>query len=196
MKLLLNFIHLMAMALAVGSIARADGRLLWATLRDGAPLQAPDRTEQTFIMTGLGALLLSGGTLVALGLWERPDFLLNPKLQAKLVFVALLVCNGVLLHGPVFKMLSQARPLSAWQRRELVLVAWGGATSHACWLICAWLGAARAWSYSVDFWSLLAGGAALWFVLLLLAVVTLRWLAAREGHGGHATRPDAAGRRA
>jgi hypothetical protein len=107
-RLALLYAHLIAFAISLSAIARADWRLLsrgFAAL-DTAMLQSTTRV----VVPGLIALLLTGAGIAAIdtGL-QWAAILERPKLMAKLCVVSALLANGIALHALVFPQLAACR---------------------------------------------------------------------------------------
>lgn len=180
LHLALVYLHLLATCLAIGLLMACDLRLLARLREPGTPavtvLRPPSRFVVRAVAGALLVLIATGAGLVVLALQERPDALANPKLQAKLLLVAVLVGNAVALHRLVFPRLGRgatARRASAetgvvrWV--ALAAVALPLAVSHALWAYCALLGIARPWNFVQPIEALLGGG---------LAAVALAWIGA------------------
>jgi hypothetical protein len=132
------FIHLIAFAMTLAAVLRADLRWLITRQVDAPRLM---RTAQT-VSVGLFVLWASGLTLVAMDVATStaPTWAPSAKLKAKLLVVSLLTLNGWALHAWVFPRL----PRSAVQLDQrwwpaAVL----GAISSASWVYASFVGAAR-----------------------------------------------------
>lgn len=177
--LLLVYLHLIATCAAIGVILATDVRLaadLWHRARHAEARRTPLRLAppSPFVVRMVGAalavLLVTGVALVALALQARPDALANPKLQAKIAFVALLVLNSVALHRLTFPGLARrarpragaATPPQAFgeRLRDAALLCAPVGASHGLWAYCAFLGIARPWNFSLPLEAVMAVGAA------------------------------------
>jgi hypothetical protein len=174
---------LVGVCLALGMIILADARLLARVAGYRVVILPPSRFDTRVISFALVLLALSGSTLIALGLADRPDFLANPKLQAKLVLVALLAINAVVLHRVVFPILERARPVSRWTSRSRWRVALSVGLSNSLWFYCAFLGIARPWNYTRPFWQVFALAPLLWLAFAG-AIRFMLTLAARDEPSG------------
>ncbi|MCU0774279.1 MAG: hypothetical protein MUC74_07150 [Ideonella sp.] len=192
-KVFVVYLHLLATCLAVGLVLAADLKLLGA-LRphlgrsvgsSARPLRIapPNGFVRGLVAAALVMLVTTGGVLVALALAERPDALANPKLQAKLLLVGLLVVNAVVLHTVTFPALARRSVWVVRSMRDLrplaMSVALPVSISTALWGYCAFLGIARPWNFTVPLVEVLAWGlgvvAALWAtVTAVLAAATWR----------------------
>jgi hypothetical protein len=179
LKMLVMYVHLIATCAAIGTIVITDMRLLAKVLGYKVVIPPPQRFETFTIMAALGALYVTGGILVALGLADNPDFLANGKLQGKLVLVALLTANAFVLHQRVFPMLGRSRPVSGWRRREWLMIALAVSFSNSAWFFSAFLGIARPWNNTVSPWFVLAVDMVVWLVMYM-SVNAVLLLASRD----------------
>src|ERR1700712_234784 len=96
--LLFVYIHLIATCMAIGVIVLTDMRLLAKLVGYRVVIPPPERFETLMIIVAMTTLVVSGSVVVLLGLAGNPQYLDNPKLQAKILLVALLVANSFALH--------------------------------------------------------------------------------------------------
>jgi hypothetical protein len=185
MKLLVLFTHLLSTCLALGVILLTDIRLLGRMMGYRVVIPPPSRFDTRIVMAALPLLCLSGGMLVFWGLQDRPDYLLNPKLQVKVSLVGLLVANAFVLHRWVFPVLERGLPLAQWTPRQFNLVAVSVGLSNSLWLYCAFLGIARPWNFAVVGEEVLLVGAGLW-VVVAVGLRLLLVMAARDEPMGEA----------
>lgn len=179
-KMLLVYAHLIATCMAIGVIVMTDMRLLAKLARYKVVIPPPERFETRMIMVALTALVLSGGTIIALGLATDPNYLNNPKLQAKLMLVAILSLNAVVLHYVTFPRLARARPVASWNFIDHLAVAIPVGLSNSLWFYCAFLGIARAWSYKVSMEHVLTVAGVLASVTAFSVLIALRFAARDE----------------
>ena len=104
---------------------------------------------------------------------------MNPKLQAKLLLVALLSLNALVLHRYTFPGLARGRRVARWKRADFMRVAVPVALSNCLWMYCAFLGIARPWNDTVSLGFVL-GTAAWLFALALAGVTTILVIAAQD----------------
>ena len=178
LHVLVVYAHLIATCVALGSILASDLRLI-TRLRDPEFRLAPPAPFVAWLITGsLVILVLTGSGLIALGMQQRPDYLANPKLQAKLVLVAVLLVNAAVLHRATFPWLARGKRLKVFSTRVVFGVALPVAVSIALWLYAAFLGVARPWNFAVPASHVLAIGAALvasaWFAAMFVVHVAAR----------------------
>ncbi len=176
---LLIYLHLIATCAAIGTIVITDLRLLAKVLGYRVVIPAPQRFETITISVALAGLYLTGGLLIVLGLTDRPDYLINGKLQGKLVLVGLLTANAFVLHHWVFPILQRSRPVSAWTRGNWITVALAVSLSNSTWFFTAFLGIARPWNYTVSPGFVLQIAVVAWAVLFLMVNAVLL-LASRD----------------
>lgn len=190
-KLFILYSHLLATCTALGVIIATDLQLLGKLTRPGLRIESPGKYVERLIMASLGVLYVTGGFLIWLGLQERPDYLLNPKLIGKLLLVGVLTANAVVLHHLVFPRLPNMKNLADWSAQDRLSIALPVALSNSLWMFCAFLGIARPWNYSMPLFSVLgiaAGVFAALFggVLLMLKFASLPRLApAPREYDGH-----------
>jgi hypothetical protein len=183
MQLLVLFVHLVGVCLALGMILLTDARLLARVAGYRVVILPPSRFDTRVITGALLLLTVSGVALIAYGLAARPDYLTNPKLQAKLVLVVALAVNAVVLHRVVFPILERARPVSRWTSTSRWRVAMSVGLSNSLWFYCAFLGIARPWNFTLPFWQVFVVAPALW-VVFALTIRFILTLAARDEPSG------------
>jgi hypothetical protein len=175
LKLLVLYAHLLATCLALGTIALTDARILARAAGYKVVIPPPSLFESRAIALALLLLVASGGALIALA--DGPA-LANPKLQGKLLLVAVLAANALVLHRAVFPLLESLKPLARWSAQRCAAVALAVGLSNSLWLYCAFLGIARPWNHSVSLAFVLGVALVLWLLLAVLVRAVL-WLAAR-----------------
>ena len=171
LKLLLLFAHLLGTSLALGAIVATDIRLLRKLAIDRVRIPPPNPFVMRLITLALGVLYATGIAMVALGLDADPEYLSNPKLQAKLLLVAVLSVNALVLHHMTFPGLARGRRVARWKFGDFMRVAVPVSLSNCLWMYCAFLGIARPWNHAVSLEFVL--GTALWLFALTLAAVTV-----------------------
>jgi hypothetical protein len=174
LQLLVVYVHLLATCAALGAIMATDLRLLGRMWSTGARLQPPGTFVSRLVGLSLLVLCASGAALLWLGLEASPgDLLDNPKLQAKLMLVAVLAVNAAVLHGYTFPRLATGRPLRLATLADALGVAVPVALSNCLWLFCAFLGVARRWNGVVPVQEVLSIAAGVFGVSLVLVLVLL-----------------------
>src|SRR5438128_962101 len=121
--MLVVFVHLLAASTALGAIVATDLRLLSRLAQDRVRIAPPNEFVARIVLVALLVLYLSGALIVWQGLSERADYLANPKLQAKLLFVALLTINAFVLHRFTFARLARGRRVARWGAADWIVVA-------------------------------------------------------------------------
>jgi hypothetical protein len=182
--MLLVFVHLLAASMALGAIVATDLRLLSKLSQDKVRIAPPNRFVVRLIMVALLLLYVTGIAIVIHGMGTRPDYLDNPKLQAKIGLVIVLTLNAFLLHHVTFPRLARGRRVARWHLTDWVLVAVPVAISNFLWLFTAFLGIARAWNYGTPLRDILEIAATL-FVLTQLGVFTILAMASRQTGEGN-----------
>jgi hypothetical protein len=160
------FVHVVAFAIALSTVLRADAALMKARRLDA------DRLANTarIVTHALAALWATGLALVALDVGlDVTAFTASPKLAAKLLVVSALTVNGFALHAFVFPLLSQPRP----RDRVFVPVALG-AISTASWLYATFLGVSRLIAPSMSFTAFIALYGVALTVGIVVALVYVR----------------------
>jgi len=169
LKNALVFCHLLAMALAVAKMLEYDIRFLRCANQPSTPERRQMLLHTKVVMSwSLLVLWLTGAGLVAWGWFESPTYLDNQKLWIKVITVASLTLNGVLMHRFAFPLLQDDRAfLDLPLRQGLGLTAFA-ATSSTSWLYASFLGVARSWNHSAP----LSYTLTVYVALLLAAVVS------------------------
>ena len=179
LKLLLLFAHLLGTSLALGAIVATDIRLLRKLADDRVRIAPPNPFVMRLITVALLMLYVTGTAMILLGLQNDPDYLTNPKLQAKLLLVALLSVNALVLHHVTFPGLARGRRVARWKFTDFMRVALPVSLSNCLWMYCAFLGIARPWNHGVSMGFVL--GTAVWlFALTLVAITTVLMIAAQD----------------
>ena len=194
-KLLLLFAHLLGTSLALGAIVATDIRLLRRLADDRVRIAPPNPYVMRLIALALLVLFVTGSAMLLIGIDERADFLsANPKLQAKLILVAVLAINALVLHRFTFPGLARGRRVARWKPLDFLRVAVPVALSNSLWMYCAFLGIARPWNYNTSMEFVL--GTAVWLFAATLAIVTsLLVIAAQDRTGAEPGWIDALKRR-
>ena len=173
--LLIVYVHLIATCMAIGVIVMTDMRLAAKLVGYRVVIPPPERFETLMIVVAMTTLVLSGLTLVMMGLAEKPNYLSNPKLQAKILLVALLVVNAFALHYVTFPRLAKVRPVGSWSPRDHLSVALPVGLSNSLWMFCAFLGIARSWNFTISIGEVLGIAFILFAFASALVLVALRF---------------------
>lgn len=157
LKDLLVFVHLIAMAVAVGRMLEFDLRFLRAAHQplNSAMLRTLKRTQRAMTLT-LAVLWASGIALVAQAAGQDPQALQNEKLWAKVVTVLCLTFNGVVLHRIAFPLLTGPKAFLALPARQRLGLTLCAVMSSVSWLYASFLGIARSWNHTASVGHVLA----------------------------------------
>ncbi|KQP29677.1 hypothetical protein ASF49_16085 [Methylobacterium sp. Leaf104] len=172
-------LHLVGLCFGLGGATMLDFWILrW--MREGA---MPAEMERSFhfiskvVTMGIALLWISGLGFLGLYAIEAPEKLANPKLWAKVVVVAVLTVNGLLIHALVLPSVLRdvRRPmLDGVSRLAAGIFLVSGAVSGVSWYFAFALGLLREFNGRVSIGLLLA----LWGLGIVLA--TLGAFALRE----------------
>jgi hypothetical protein len=193
-KLLLLFAHLLGTSMALGAIVATDIRLLGKLADDRVRIAPPNPFVMRLISMSLAVLYVTGAAMIGLGLLDDPNYLDNPKLQAKLVLVLVLSINALVLHRYTFPGLARGRRVARWKTSDFLRVAVPVSISNALWMFCAFLGIARPWNHTVSFSFVLITATALWLVVLA-GITAILMVAAQDRTGMEPNWIDALKRR-
>jgi hypothetical protein len=156
LSLLLVFAHLLAASMALGAIVATDLRLLSKLAQDRTRIAPPNEFVARIVVVALVVLYATGAAIVWQGVLERPDYLANPKLQAKLALVVLLTINAFVLHRLTFPRLARGRRVARWHASDWIVIGIPVGISNFLWMFVAFLGVARAWNGTISFGEVMA----------------------------------------
>jgi len=156
LSLLLVFAHLLAASMALGAIVATDLRLLSKLAQDRTRIAPPNEFVARIVVVALLVLYATGAAIVWHGVLEHPDYLANPKLQAKLALVVLLTINAFVLHRWTFPRLARGRRVARWHASDWIAVGIPVGVSNFLWMFVAFLGVARAWNDTMPFGDVMA----------------------------------------
>ena len=129
--------HIIAFALALATIIKEDARLVRAMRIDSASLHATAKLVKWLLV----ALWVTGIPMVMMDTGNDVGLLLDkPKILTKLIVVAALTLNGIVLHFVAFPMLTGK---SQNPNKAATIAATLGAVSTASWLYASFVGVAR-----------------------------------------------------
>jgi hypothetical protein len=122
---LVETVHVLAIALIVGTIVTVDLRLLGVILRK-QPVSRIARALLPLTWCGFGLMMLTGLPLFAA---EALQLYGNPAFRLKLVFLVLAGCNALLFHWTSYRTVgtwdeSVATPLSARAFATMSITLW------------------------------------------------------------------------
>jgi len=150
------YVHLLACCVAIGLVLTSDIAMVRDLLKRKV-LTAHDNAHleslQKSVVFALISLWITGIAIISIDYLEKGvDYFMNPKLHAKVIIVALLSYNGVMLHRLVLPALQKAGSLLnlGFSARMLALAC--GSLSAVSWMYAAMLGVGRplAWKYSLS----------------------------------------------
>jgi len=168
--------------MALGAIVATDIRLLGKLADDRVRIAPPNAFVMRLISMSLAVLYVTGAAMIGLGLLDDPNYLNNPKLQAKLLLVLLLSINALVLHRYTFPGLARGRRVARWTFSDFLRVAVPVSLSNCLWMFCAFLGIARPWNHTVSFSFVLITATALWLVTLA-GITAILMIAAQDRTG-------------
>lgn len=156
-RLAIVYIHLIACCVAIGLVLTSDIAMVKQLLQgDSAAPADPNHLDslQKTVSYALAVLWVTGVTFIVWDVaakgWDMGYFA-NPKIQAKIILVALLTMNGVLLHKTVLPLMQKAGSLLKLTFNQRLLALFAGAVSGVTWFYAAFMGVGRslAWKYSL-----------------------------------------------
>ncbi len=175
--------HLLALALGLGATLLADWvvlrTLVFGIVSQRAAEQLMDLSRA--VSAGLVLIWVTGGFLVTDNAFGAPASIMNQKLWAKLVIVALLTLNALLLHSIVLPRVTSrvGQPLFETSLGRLPMMSiLLGALSATSWLFAAYLGVARELNGQMNIVSILSS----YLVALLLTWAGATTLSLSLGH--------------
>lgn len=193
LKPALLFLHLIGLALGLGTATLLDLLILRALVR--GRIASADlgvvRFAAAVVTAGLALLWLSGLGLLACFSAFDLQALQNPKLWVKILVVALLSLNGLAIHAQLLPLIHRQSGRGLFDgvsRIKTSLVLASGAVSITSWYVPLLLGIAKPLNFVVPAPTLLLGYGAL-LAAALSAAMLLAWLLPRKP----AARPVATG---
>lgn len=154
-RLAVVYAHLIACCVAVGLVLTSDFAMIRQLLRGSDATVADHHHLENLkhtVSLALQALWVTGILIIVLDMASKGAvYLLNPKLQAKILIVSLLTLNGVLLHRTIMPALAKAGTLLRLEPSMRNLAIFAGTVSGVSWFYAAMLGVGRplAWKYSL-----------------------------------------------
>jgi hypothetical protein len=112
-----------------------------------------------FVTWGLILLWGTGLGLIAINLMDKPEYLTNQKLWAKMAIVVVLTINGVFVHNKVLPILREKigeRIFEMTKKRETLLLTLVGSVSFVSWTTPFILGKASELNYVTPMWVIMA----------------------------------------
>ncbi|MGW8461504.1 hypothetical protein [Pseudomonas sp. CLCA07] len=149
------YVHLVACCVAIGLVLTSDIAMVrdlfkrkTFTEHDNAHMESLQKS----VSVALIALWVTGAAIIGIDYLDKGmNYFMNPKLQAKVIIVALLTYNGVVLHRLVLPALQKAGSLLNLGFSARMTALFCGSLSAVSWMYAAMLGVGRplAWKYSL-----------------------------------------------
>lgn len=188
-KTYLVLLHLLGLVVGLGSVTTLDFYLLKFVRGDTVTRSDAHLVHLVSLLAaaGLAALWVSGIGFLIMAWFDNPALLGSPKVQAKLIVVAILTINGAVLHFKVLPQIERAvgRPLfckSSSARSDRIMMRVCGAVSAASWWTPFILGTVRELNYAAPIWAFLAGYVVLLGLFGAGFTVVEHFLSTRLGH--------------
>lgn len=172
---LLTFIkifHLMGLIMGLGGAILLDFTILTRGIIRPVSRYTVHQTEvlSRIVSLGLAALWATGIALIWLNLADKPEYLTNQKLWAKIAIVIVLTINGIVIHNRVIPMLKQKigqRLFDGVEINQIAVLTGIGAISFTSWVTPFILGKASELNYVTPMSTIL---------LCFIAAVITVWL--------------------
>ena len=103
-----------------------------------------------FVTYGLGLLWISGFALIWINYLDKPEYITNEKLWAKMAIVAILTINGIIVHYKILPFLkaSLGKPLfTGVSQAHMLFLTFIGTVSFMSWVVPLVLGLAKELNY-------------------------------------------------
>ncbi len=170
---LLTFIkifHLLGLVMGFGGAVLLDGTIFTRGVIRPVSHYTIHQAEVLSRIVSFGLVLLwsTGIALIWINLAEKPEYLTNGKLWAKIFIVVLLTMNGVFIHKKVMPLLKQRvgkRLFDNVGKLQLALLTFIGSVSFVSWTTPFILGKASELNYVTPMWIILAVYVAAVFIM-------------------------------
>ncbi len=158
---IVKILHLIGLVMGFGGAVLLDGTILTrGVIRPVSHYTIHQAHLLSRILTwGLALLWTTGIGLIWLNLLEKPEYLTNPKLWAKISIVVLLSLNGVLIHQKVLPVLKQKlgqRLFNKTSSKQIAGLTLLGSISFVSWTTPFVLGNASELNYITPLWVILS----------------------------------------
>lgn len=165
------FIHFLFSALAIGALLSVDLKFV---KNYHNPL-TPDFLKQMggsgkLIAAAIPVLWVTGVYFVMYGAWIDGGYLANQKLIFKCVVVSIISLNGILL-GMKLRGMRVGDVIANYSGFSQVTMLVVSSLSTVSWLWACYVGVARNWNFTIDFWDLISYYMASWLLTMILVVV-------------------------
>ena len=147
------YLHLIACCVAIGLVLTNDVAMIKNLFKDEQDTKDDHLAHLPRIVSlALIALWITGLGIIGLDVSvQGTNYLMNPKLQAKVTIVVLLTFNGFILHNTVLPGLQKAGTLLQLDFKARTLAIFTGVVSGVSWFSAALLGVGKPlnWKYSL-----------------------------------------------
>ena len=174
----LRIFHLVGLVMGLGGAVLLDYTILKHGVLRPISKYTLHQTEQLSraVTCGLIILWITGIALIAMNVADKPEYITNQKLWAKIVIVVLLTVNGIFIHSRVLPFLRDQlgnRVLDNVTSMERSLLSLVGSVSFTSWMTPFILGKASELNYVTPMWLILlvytSAVLTLWGMLYALA---------------------------
>ena len=161
---LLTFIkifHLMGLILGLGGAVFLDLSILTRGILRPVSNYTVHHAENLskVVSIGLAILWATGIVLIALNLAEKPEYLTNQKLWAKIAIVVALTVNGFYIHHSVLPFMKRRlghRLFAGLKARHIAVFTMVASISFVSWTVPFVLGKASELNYVMPMWEIMA----------------------------------------
>jgi hypothetical protein len=173
----IKIFHLLGLVMGFGGAVLLDATLFTRGVIRPVSKYTLHQAEvlSRIVAIGLALLWVTGIGLIWLNLADKPEYLTNQKLWAKIFIVVLLTMNGVFIHHKVLPLLKQRvgqRLFDSVGRTELAVLTLIGSISFVSWTTPFILGKASELNYVTPIWVILgvyfAAVAVIWSILFIV----------------------------
>lgn len=181
----LTIAHLIGLALGVGGATLMDMIMIRFMVRGRISREHAEfvHFSSQLVAAGLVMLWASGISFLAYYSFYSQESLSNPKVYAKMVIVAILTLNGMLIHKYVLPMIDRnvgKRLFDDVSRQQKMWMLTAGAVSATSWYVPLALGALREFNFVMPASHILLGYGALLLTAILSAQIIGMLLALQE----------------
>lgn len=144
LKVILLYIHLMAMAAAIGTALLLKQLLFLRTSESHVLIESILKSQQ-IVTFSLAGLWVSGGLLLLYSYLQDPSFIQNEKIWAKIIIVAIMTFNGWIIERfvvPVLTQVARGKRALFSSQAESIRLRTIAAVSVSGWLMVTFLGLA------------------------------------------------------
>ena len=157
----IKIFHLLGLILGLGGAVFLDFSILTrGILRPVSNYTIHNAEKLSRIVTvGLAILWVTGIALIIMNVADKPEYLTNPKLWAKIVIVVALTVNGVYIHRSVLPFMKRRlgqRLFANLSKRYIALFTMVASISFVSWTMPFILGKASELNYVTPMWVILA----------------------------------------